>query len=113
YRRFLSPVAANDSGWETLSAGSDATRGIRTQYLLSPIPPPGKLTIHKNRLLCWGDNPWGELGVGSTAKAAVTPTPIAGGGQWTEVSLGWAFACGLRSDGQVPGERYCWGFNNC
>src|SRR5690606_8913069 len=36
HRMYLSPTSAGDSGWESLSAGSDATCGIRTQHLVAP-----------------------------------------------------------------------------
>src|SRR5690606_5540619 len=60
------------------------------------------------RLLCWGDNQYGQVGVGSLVNRTI-PSPVASGGQWVDVSVGEWFACGVREGGQVPRERYCWG----
>jgi alpha-tubulin suppressor-like RCC1 family protein len=58
---------------------------------------------------CWGENQWGQLGVGSTPGTAV-PTKVAGGLFFTGVSTGPGgyHTCGITSTGKI----YCWGEND-
>ena len=55
---------------------------------------------------CWGPNPVGNLGDGTTtdSRGAV---PVAGGLNFTSISLGDYFACGVTASGTA----YCWGNN--
>jgi len=60
---------------------------------------------------CWGANGFGQLGDGSFVSRS-TPTPVAGGLTFTEVSAGGggyeedvSFTCGVASGG----DAYCWG----
>ena len=55
---------------------------------------------------CWGANSDQQLGIGSTAAAVTTPTPIAGGLSFSDVKLGSATSCGI-----AAGTTYCWGSN--
>jgi alpha-tubulin suppressor-like RCC1 family protein len=56
---------------------------------------------------CWGGNPWGQLGDGTTNNAT-TPTAVSGPTGVTSVSVGYQSACALLSNGTVQ----CWGDNN-
>jgi alpha-tubulin suppressor-like RCC1 family protein len=56
-------------------------------------------------IYCWGDNTYGELGVGSVAER-LTPTPIERTG-WQSVHTGLTHTCALTQEGDV----YCWGDN--
>jgi alpha-tubulin suppressor-like RCC1 family protein len=56
---------------------------------------------------CWGENPFGQLGDGTTTQR-LTPAPVAGGLSFVEVSaLGARHTCGLTAGGAA----YCWGQN--
>lgn len=55
-------------------------------------------------LLCWGENPTGAIGDGTTA---LRPTPVAvgAGTKWISVSTGHGTTCGVEATGRVQ----CWG----
>jgi alpha-tubulin suppressor-like RCC1 family protein len=79
------------TGWATVTAGSLHTCATRSD----------------TSLWCWGDNMFGELGIGSTAASEDTPqqvtTPAATG--WASVAAGGAHTCATRSDTSL----WCWG----
>lgn len=77
-----------DGDWERLSARDNSTCAIKADH----------------RLYCWGDNLWGELGVGDT-KPRDVPTQVEG--TWTSVVLGTQHACAIDKDSQI----WCWGDN--
>jgi alpha-tubulin suppressor-like RCC1 family protein len=55
---------------------------------------------------CWGDNEWGQLGVGDRKRRAV-PTSVPGLTTVRAVAVGGAHACALFTDGRIA----CWGKN--
>ena len=55
---------------------------------------------------CWGYNPFGQLGDGTTTNRA-SPTRVAGGMSFVALSVGNGHTCGLTTDGSA----YCWGLN--
>ncbi len=58
-------------------------------------------------VLCWGDNFFGELGIGSTTRTW-TPIPVAGIGEAvTTLATGAQHTCVAT----VSGAVYCWGYN--
>ncbi len=65
---------------------------------------------------CWGDNRFGQLGIGTASGADVcggdpcsrTPVPVVGGLTFTQLSVGYYHSCGLVTNG----AWYCWGSNN-
>jgi alpha-tubulin suppressor-like RCC1 family protein len=64
---------------------------------------------------CWGSDRDGQLGLGATAAercgafpCATRPQPVAGNLQFTALTAGQRFTCGLTSAGKV----YCWGLND-
>lgn len=57
-------------------------------------------------LYCWGENSFGEAGVGDQAIRR-TPTRVGALDDWVSVSLDTFHACGVRANG----ELYCWGHN--
>jgi alpha-tubulin suppressor-like RCC1 family protein len=56
---------------------------------------------------CWGNDREGELGINSSNDTSKTPVAVMGGIQFTRLSLGIFFGCGLTSGGAA----YCWGDN--
>ncbi|NBT26267.1 MAG: hypothetical protein EBT09_06875, partial [Actinobacteria bacterium] len=56
---------------------------------------------------CWGSNPWGNLGDGTTGTDRPTPVAVTGGLTFTSLVAGQSHTCGLSSGGAV----YCWGMN--
>jgi alpha-tubulin suppressor-like RCC1 family protein len=58
---------------------------------------------------CWGSNPSGELGNGSTSSSFSYPFPVAGSHRYSMITNTRAgFACGLAADGHA----FCWGRND-
>jgi Alpha-tubulin suppressor and related RCC1 domain-containing proteins len=60
-----------------------------------------------NRAYCWGSNDQGQVGDGKGAGNRLTPSPVAGGLFFSQVSAGGVHTCG-----RTPaGVAYCWGWN--
>ncbi|TXD34977.1 hypothetical protein FRC98_17815 [Lujinxingia vulgaris] len=74
--------------WDEVSAGDSLTCGRRGA-----------------EAFCWGYNPAGRLGVGSTAGTVPTPTPVSGERAWRQISTGAEHICGLTE----ADEAFCWG----
>jgi alpha-tubulin suppressor-like RCC1 family protein len=55
---------------------------------------------------CWGANDFGQVGDG-TLTAQATPTQVAGGHTFTDISAGSYHTCAL----DAAGTAYCWGQN--
>ncbi len=56
---------------------------------------------------CWGSNPSGQLGDGTTTSKA-SPVEVLGGLSFAALVAGWGHVCGLTAEGTV----YCWGNNS-
>lgn len=57
---------------------------------------------------CWGANFFGELGIGDSSVAQDSvPVAVAGGFDFTSLSVGSAYACGVTT----TGATLCWGLN--
>jgi alpha-tubulin suppressor-like RCC1 family protein len=54
---------------------------------------------------CWGENDYGQLGVGSGPGPWLEPTPVLGGLVFSSISAGNYHTCGLTA----TGVAYCWG----
>jgi len=78
------------SAWLAVSAGGFHTCGIRADH----------------SLWCWGDNHYGQLGVGDTKKRAM-PTQVGTGTDWADLVAGNAHTCATRTDHTL----WCWGWN--
>jgi alpha-tubulin suppressor-like RCC1 family protein len=59
--------------------------------------------LSAGRVLCFGDNRFGQLAQGAPSMAPV-PAEIAGAHHWSALAIGAAHACGLDGD-----QLYCWG----
>ena len=56
---------------------------------------------------CWGNNIWGQLGIGSASGASrLTPVAVAGERTFRQVQAGAQHTCGV-----TIGDAYCWGDN--
>ena len=56
---------------------------------------------------CWGQNYFGELGIGTTSDYSRTPVAVTGGLTFASVMAGGWHSCGVT----VAGVAYCWGNN--
>lgn len=54
---------------------------------------------------CWGDNYYGQIGVGSTSSKILTPTDVSLGGTAVDISAGRYHTCAVLSNGTIK----CWG----
>ena len=61
---------------------------------------------------CWGRNPYGAVGNGTTTNAlspvAVSTTGVLGGKKMTSIAAGLYSTCALSDEGKA----YCWGYNS-
>lgn len=87
-----------DTNWASISTGDFFTCGLRKDA----------------SLWCWGRNNFGQLGLGFHTKYESTPTHVATGTTWAQVSAGTdpdspgtAHACGIQTDHTL----WCWGGN--
>jgi alpha-tubulin suppressor-like RCC1 family protein len=75
--------------WATIEAGDFASCGIRTSGALA----------------CWGDGSLGQTGQPGNELPALAPLAVGADSDWTAITGGLRFACGIRAGGQL----YCWG----
>jgi alpha-tubulin suppressor-like RCC1 family protein len=86
------PVPAGEAGWLTVAGGGFHALGISDE----------------GRLYAWGNNAWGQLGVGITNSGQPTAGLVeapSGAGHWTAVAAGYWHSLGLAANGQL----YTWG----
>ena len=53
---------------------------------------------------CWGRNPFGQFGNGTTTDSDV-PVPVSGGHQFVQVAAGGWMTCGMKANHEI----WCWG----
>lgn len=58
-------------------------------------------------LYCWGQNDFGQLGIGLPSTSSSTPVKIGIFSDWTHVATGRNHSCAIRGQ-----QLYCWGQNN-
>ena len=119
---FSSTCALLDSGAVDCWGGNVVGEfGNGTERQPSDVPVPGAGGLHFAKLygstlqgtlcgldadaraFCWGNNPSGAVGNGTTAPA-LTPSPVAGGYRFTTMTSAY-HTCALDESGQA----YCWG----
>jgi alpha-tubulin suppressor-like RCC1 family protein len=89
-------VQSGTTQFESITAGHSHTCGIAS-----------------GAAYCWGDNWWGELGIGNAGinstgpNEKMVPTQVTGGFTWRALTAGQNFTCGLH--GTVT---TCWGMPN-
>jgi alpha-tubulin suppressor-like RCC1 family protein len=81
-----------DTSYKTIAAGWQHSCGVRTN----------------GTLWCWGDNASGQLGLGSSGAAVMTPTQVGEGTGWIAVGAGETHTCAIDAQGIL----YCWGAND-
>ncbi|MCA9524408.1 MAG: hypothetical protein KC609_25745 [Myxococcales bacterium] len=89
------PTKSNDDLWLKISLSQKHGCAIRND----------------NKGFCWGGNIRGQLGIGVANTTLVTqPSQINPGAPaetWSDLSAGYDFTCGVKSDKSL----YCWGYN--
>jgi alpha-tubulin suppressor-like RCC1 family protein len=56
-------------------------------------------------LWAWGDNYFGQAGIGESDNDVLIPTQVGTDSDWNAVAVGYDFMCGLKT----VGSRWCWG----
>ena len=65
------------------------------------------LLAGSGRVVCWGGNDRGQLGVGNTGAAALAGDAVEGSDGWSDLSASGAHTCAVDDDTNV----WCWGDN--
>lgn len=71
-----------------------------------------------NKVYCWGDNSWGQLGDGTTTSTSlpveITNSGALNGKVTKSISIGIysGFTCAIATDVTLGDQAYCWGLNN-
>ena len=124
-----SGITAGDSHSCALSGGSlqcwgwnqngELGNGATTQQYTTPVAVTGGIStavevkgggkhtcalLADNKVKCWGDDSFGQLGDGSTVKET-SPVNVSGISTATEIATGYAHSCALLADNKVK----CWG----
>lgn len=77
--------------YRQLAVGSFHTCAVSTAY----------------RAFCWGDNQYGQLGIGRTRKTSLWPRRVAGENSIKSVTAGVFHTCAKTTTNRA----YCWGYN--
>jgi alpha-tubulin suppressor-like RCC1 family protein len=85
-------VISGDKTWRSLSTGAET--------FVAAIKTDGSLWT-------WGQNQFGQLGIGITVTRSTPVTTFAGGNNWKQVSCGRHFAAAVKTDGSL----WVWGNN--
>jgi alpha-tubulin suppressor-like RCC1 family protein len=80
--------------------------GRRFLYVTAGVYQTCAVGVSDRRAFCWGSNGFGQLGDGTTTER-LTPTAVAGGRAWRQVSPGGFFTCGITTGNAA----YCWGWD--
>ena len=102
----LGSGSTNPNAGEPFQVSSDVPGGLRFAMISGgDINTCGMTSI--GAVYCWGANLYGQVGDGTTTERDV-PTPVDGGFQFNDLSVGGFHACAIRSEG---GQAMCWGYN--
>lgn len=59
-------------------------------------------------LKCWGNNTYGQLGIGVIGTALAAPQIVSAGTTFSDISVGYVHSCAVKS---TTTELFCWGYN--
>lgn len=97
------PVSVqNAAAWRAVSAGVHHTCAIAMN----------DVSDVDQRLYCWGDNSYGQLGISTTQPTSSTPVAVDSLSRWIAVATGAYHSCGIKpSNSTTSGTLWCWGAN--
>ncbi len=91
------PLAGDNGSWRALAAGSNHTCAIRDEGA-------------DRALYCWGDNRYGQLGVGGEDRSNKPVKIKSVYSDWSQLSAGETHTCAVREkSGRY--QTFCWGRN--
>jgi alpha-tubulin suppressor-like RCC1 family protein len=90
--------------WTPTRLGTDTWTAVAGSSFFSEA-----CAIRGGKPYCWGDNGFGELGIGNTVTPQLNPVAVnvPNGTQWTEIAIS-DHTCAIASDATL----WCWGANN-
>ncbi len=89
------PIAvSDDTDWTDVATGAFHSCGIRGD---------------DGQLFCWGDNRYGQLGIGNSTTQADVPRYVGSG--WSKIFAGYHRTCAIKSSDAItdPSTLWCWG----
>jgi alpha-tubulin suppressor-like RCC1 family protein len=104
-----------------LNFKGEVGNGSSANHITEPTPVAGGLTFTQvsagqfftcalttgGEAYCWGGDDFGQLGNGAPLAIANTPSPVAGGLTFTQISAGPSHTCAVTR----VGDAYCWGLD--
>jgi len=104
--------------WDHLFANArDQLHAPTTPQPVEPAPPFRSVSVgfevacgltEAGEAYCWGDNPHGQLGDGTTGGPRKIPHPVVGGHAFRSLIAGYQRVCGVTT----RDTTYCWGRND-
>lgn len=91
------PIAGDNDSWLSLTAGANHTCAIRQEG-------------EGRAIYCWGDNRYGQSGLGRVDRVAVPQKVKSDYADWQQMSAGETHTCAIREH-KKRGILYCWGRN--
>jgi alpha-tubulin suppressor-like RCC1 family protein len=98
-------IGSGNSG--PASAPEEVAGGLRFRQVEAGGDHTCGITYPDDRLYCWGQNVFGQLGDGSTSTRQ-TPVAVLSTLRFAQVSAGNHFTCAVTKTGRA----FCWGINN-
>ena len=105
---FLTACGGDGGGGNGKKRGVSVTPDLSGAKEVSVGGSHACAVLKTEKLACWGNNPWGQLGTGNTINSA-TPVEVnlGEGREAVAVASGLEHTCAIVNDGSV----LCWGFN--
>lgn len=89
-----------------LNTRNEGSVAYRNAYQRVSAGWQNTMEIRGGALWAWGNNDYGQLGIGNTIEQH-TPVQVGAGNNWQSVSCGYGHTVGLKSDGTL----WAWGWN--
>lgn len=88
---------------------SNSFNMFKDHVSLNHEPAHSCALTQKGRIFCWGDNKFGQLGVGNQTSYSMKPLAVAKDLRFVDLVVGAAHSCAKE---KLSGAYYCWGSNH-